>query len=361
MTSDLGGLRSASIFRSGVGAAIACGMTLMAPALMAEDALKQAPPTDDRIKLFQVGEADAPISGRSRDRLPGTTDLSFDDLDAAASGLNDALDGARSKLDQLREAADIAAIAAALREDLEANAEENNRLATSLTEAEINQRSLESSLEKSNDQIAELTKNLEMARSEAGDLNQQVRESREQTATTETARVAAAERADRAEKQLADSRDQSQVLSQENKALKEKLRLARVERNDARQATEVTRQERDIAHQELDMLRLRIAGLLRSVLHANEPIETVTGKNEAALTTSEATTAKNENADSSYKIIQTSNIRAKPHRDATRVDIGLAGEEVSVLRKVADDNWFEVKTKRGVTGFIFGELIQPDS
>lgn len=355
MTSDNCSLSCGLILRNGVSAVIACSLTLLAPTLIADEALSQDSSIDDRIKLFQTDEANTTTTGTS-----GNTDLSFDDLDAAASGLNDALDGARSKLDQLREAADIAAIAAALREELEASAEENNRLATSLTEAETDQRSLESSLEKSNDQVAALTRDLEEARSEAGALNQQIRTSREQSATTETARLAAAERADRAEKQLADSRSQSQVLSQENETLKEKLRTARLERDDARQATEITRQERDTAHQELDMLRLRIAGLLRSVLHADEPIETVTGQKKAALTVPEASRMEEESVERSYKIIQTSNIRSEPHRDAARVDIGLAGEAVSVLRKVDDDNWFEVTTKRGVTGFIFGELIQPE-
>ena len=62
-----------------------------------------------------------------------------------------------------------------------------------------------------------------------------------------------------------------------------------------------------------------------------------------------------------YKIIRTSNIRAAPNRDAARVDIGAAGEQVSVLREAADGEWFQVKTKRGAIGFIFGELIEPDS
>lgn len=364
MTLDQGGSRSASVLCNSARAALALGMMLIAPALMAEDASQQRAPSNDSIILAQATESDAPDQGNSEDGTSGSIiqqpHLAFDDLDTAASGLNDALDGARSKLDQLRQAADIAVIAAALREELEAGADENNRLATALTKAETTRRSLESSLEKSSDQIGNLTKALEEARSETGDLNQQLRKGREETATTDVARVAAVERGDRAERQLADSRAQNQALTQENKILKEKLRVARLERNDARTATQVTRRERDTAHQELDTIRLRIAGLLRSVLHADEPIDTA-GQKGAALARPQTEAAEKESVSGNYKVIQTSNIRAEPNRDAARVDIGVVGENVSVLRKVPDDNWFEVETVRGVSGFIFGELIEPAS
>ncbi|MGI9451233.1 MAG: SH3 domain-containing protein [Geminicoccaceae bacterium] len=298
--------------------------------------------------------------------------MTFDDLDTAASGLNDALDGARSKLDQLREAANIAAIAAALRDELEAAAEENNRLAAALTKAEATQRSLETSLEKSDDQLGSLTKELEEVRSEASDLSEQLRDSRGKTSTIDVARVAAVERAERAENQLSAGREQIQGLSQENKAFKDKLKKARLERDDARIETELTRQERDNAHQELDTIRLRIAGLLRSVLHADEAIDAaVTPRGASSMGTSleraapaaspQTTAANHERVEHTYTIVQTSNIRAEPHRDADRVDIGVAGEKVSVLRKTPDDNWFEVETVRGITGYIFGELIEPAS
>ncbi len=364
MTLNQGGSRSASVRCNGACAVVALGMVLIAPTLMAEDASQQRSPSTDSIMLTQATDSGLPDRGKLEDGTSGVTihqpHLAFDDLDTAASGLNDALDGARSKLDQLRQAADIAAIAAALREQLEAGADENNRLATALTKAEVNQRSLETSLEKSNDQIASLTKSLEEARSEAGDLNQQLRKSREETATTDVARIAAKERGDRAESQLADSRGQNEALTQENQTLKEKLKVARLERDDARAETQVTRQERDAAHQELDTIRLRIAGLLRSVLHADRPIDAA-GDREAALAPPQTATAEKGSTVNTFKIIQTSNIRAEPHRDAARVDIGVVGESVSVLRKVPDDNWFEVETVRGVSGFIYGELIEPAS
>lgn len=364
MTLEQGGWRRASVQWNSAHAALALGIMLIAPALMAEDASQQRSPSNDSIILTQATDSGVPDLGKSEDGTSEVTihqpHMAFDDLDTAASGLNDALDGARSKLDQLRQAADIAAIAAALREQLEAGADENNRLATALTKAEATQRSLETSLEKSGDQIGSFTKALEEARSEAGDLNRQLRKSREETATTDVARVAAVERADRAESQLADSRDQNQALTQENKTLKEKLKVARLERDDARAEIQVTRQERDTAHQELDTIRLRIAGLLRSVLHADGPIDAAVQKG-AELAPPQTAAAEKESANSTFKIIQTSNIRAEPHRDAARVDIGVVGENVSVLRKVPDDNWFEVKTVRGVSGFIFGELIEPAS
>ena len=363
MTSDKG--RRLRI--SYAGTAVACGMGLMASALMAEDASELRPLTDESVNLLQTVESGTGRLGISQGDTPAKTGnrsrLKFEDLDAAASGLNDALDGARSKLDQLREATEIAAIAASLRDELEASAEENNRLAAALTEREATQRSLETSLEKSGDQILELTKALEESRSEASDFNQRLRKSREQTATTDAARVAAVERASRAESQLADSRGQNDALLQENRSLKDKLKMARSQRDVARSATETTRQERDAAHQELDLIRLRIAGLLRSVLHANEPIDSELRQSGAALSGSQTAVASTENepAKRTYEIVRTSNIRAEPRRDAARIDIGVAGEKVSILRKVPNVDWFEIKTKRGTTGFIFGELIQPNS
>ena len=332
---------------------------------MAEDQSERQPAKDSRLELLQSIESKAAQTKEPQDGAPGQSDyqprLTFDDLDTAASGLNDALDGARSKLDKLREAANIAAIAATLRDELEAAAEENNRLASALTKAEANQRSLEASLEKSSDQIGTLTKELGNARSDASDLAQELSESRGKTKTIDVARGAAIDRAERAESRLAATQDQNQGLSRENKALKDKLKLARAERDDARNVTEATRQERDAANQDLDTIRLRIAGLLRSVLHADDTLDAAMSPKGKAQVMPEATAAEAESVDRAYEIVRTSNIRAEPHRDAARVDIGVAGEKVSVLRKVPDDNWFEVKTVRGVTGYIFGELIEPAS
>ena len=357
--------------RNGACVAVVCGGILIAPGLMAQDRSTEGPAEESSIELLQAIESNTSQAGTPQDNVPSQDAYrprpTFDDLDTAASGLNDALDGARSKLDQLREAANIAAIAAALRDELEAAAEENNRLAAALTKAEATQRSLETSLEKSDDQLGNLTKELKDARSEASDLSEQLRESRGKTDTIDVARVAAVERAKRAESQLAAGREQIQGLSKENKALKDKLKKARLERDDARIETDLTRQERDSAHQELDTIRLRIAGLLRSVLHADEAVDAAASPKGASLervtppARPQTTVANREKAERAYMIVQTSNIRAEPHRDAERVDIGVAGEEVSVLRKVPEDNWFEVQTVRGITGYIFGELIEPAS
>lgn len=325
------------------------GVVLQAPALNAEDAIGERSKTERQLRLAQA-------AGETPSRP------AFEDLDTAASGLNDALDGARAKLDQLREATEIAAIAAQLREELEASAEENNRLSTALTEAEVVQRSLEASQEVATDQIAALTAGLEESKSQATSLDQQLRESRERTASTEAARVAVEERASRAEQQLNDSQGQNEELSQEIKVLKHKLAKTRSERDNARIEIGATRQERDGAHEELDKIRLRIAGLLRSVLHADESVlgQRIQG---AAPANIGAAAEKNVSVKDIYKIVQPSNIRAQPRPDAKRVDFAVTGETVSVLRKVQtnENDWFEVRTKRGVTGFIFGELIQPSS
>ncbi|MGI9434642.1 MAG: SH3 domain-containing protein [Geminicoccaceae bacterium] len=332
------------------------GVVLQTSVLNAEDALGERSAASDQLRLAQAAESIIDETA-SRQQRPA-----FEDLDTAASGLNDALDGARAKLDQLREATEIAAIAAQLREELEASAEENNRLSTALTEAEVVQRSLKTSQEAATGQIAALTRGLEEAKSEATNLDQQLRESRERTASTESARIAVEKRAGRAEQQLNDSQGQNEALSQEIKILKHKLATARKERDDARFEINVTRQERDVAHTELDKIRLRIAGLLRSVLHADDQVidQKIQGSVPAA---NEAAAAKDVDVQDTYKIVQPSNIRAEPRPDAKRVDFAVTGETVSVLRKVQTDenDWFEVRTKRGVIGFIFGELIQPSS
>jgi len=358
------GSRNVSITVYSTCIAVLCGMVFVASGLMAEDRLGARPASDGSVELLQSIESNTTPPSATGGGVPEQTthqsNRTFDDLDTAASGLNDALDGARSKLDQLREAANIAAIAAALRDELEAAAEENNRLASALTKAEVTQRSLETSLEKSGNQAENLNKELKESRSEANDLAQRLRNSRSEAKSIDVARGTAIERAERAENQLAASQDQNQAFSEENKALKDKLKVARLERDDARVEIELTRQERDDAHQELDTIRLRIAGLLRSVLHADEAFDAAASPERAALA-SPGTAAEAESAGRAYKVIQTSNIRAEPHRDAKRVDIGITGENVSVLRKVPNDNWFEVKTVRGTTGYIFGELIEPAS
>ena len=367
--------RSTSIPQLSMCIAIACGSMLIAPGLSAEDRSAERPTTDSRFELLQSIQSKTSETEKLQD---GEVSKAFDqprptigDLNTAASGLNDVLTRARSKLDDLRKAADMAAIAATLREELEAGADENNRLAAALTEAEAAQRSLEASLEKSGIRIGGLSKALGSARSEANDLDLQLRRSREETAATDADRVAAVDRADRAESQLKDSRGQNQALSRENKALKDKLKATRLERDSATTETDTIREERNAAQQELDAVRRRIAGLLRSVLHADVSADTAAeqkggaeSSQAGAILTSTAAAATNEGDESSdriYKIVQTSNIRSAPHRDAARVDIGAAGEQVSVLREAADGKWFEVKTKRGATGFIFGELIEPDS
>ncbi len=305
-----------------------------------------APSNADGVDL--TGQGETPI---------GKTPRTFNELETAASGLNDVLAGARAKLEQLREATEIAAIAAQLRDELEASSEENNRLSKALTEAEVVRRSLELSQERSKDQIANLTKVLEEAKSEASELKQQLRQNRDKTKLTDAARSAAEERAARAERQLAESRDQNQSLVQEIGALKSKLSSVRRERDDGKVEIEATRKERDDTRQELDRIRLRIAGLLRSVLHADE--ETVESDAGQVVVPAPRQLASGPAIEGTYEILRPSNIRAEPRPDAERVDFGVAGDTVSVVRKVGDDNWFEVITKRGVSGFIFGDLIRP--
>ena len=147
---------------------------------------------------------------------------------------------------------------------------------------------------------------------------------------------------------------------QEIGTLKGKLTSVRRERDEGKVKIEATRKERDDTRQELDQIRLRIAGLLRSVLHADEEtVESDAGDAGQVVVPAPRQLASEPAVEGIYEILRPSNIRAEPRPDAERVDFGIAGDTVSVVRKVGDDNWFEVITKRGVSGFIFGDLIRP--
>jgi chromosome segregation ATPase len=315
----------------------------------------QRPSVEDRLELAQAAEPEkrAPVAIGSAKADHDTR--TFDELDTAASGLNDALAGAQAKLERLREATEMAALAAKLREELQASAEENNRLSMALTKAEAAQRSLVAGQESAEDEVAALKSALERNKHEADKLKQQLRESREKTTITDVARSAAEERADQAERQLAESRQQNDTLGQQIDMMKTQLVTVRREYDEAKLEIKSTRDERDEAHAELDDIRLRIAGLLRSVLHADESVEVDTTPQPTA----EAEPTGQDADEQPYEIVRTSNVRSEPRPDSERVDIAIPGETVSVLRKIDADNWFEIETKRGVRGFIFGELIRP--
>lgn len=346
---------------SGALASVVVGWTTIAASAELTDLgwPEQRSGAEGNLQLAQATDSENRVPSTTQDGLPATNQLqprTFDELDTATSGLNDALAGAQAKLERLREATEMAGLAARLREELQIGAEENNRLSAALTEAEASHRGLMAGQEAAADKIAELTSALQRSRSEAGDLNQQLRQSREKTTVTDVARSAAEKRANQAERQLADSRDQNQALTQQISAVKDQLTSVRQERDSAKVEIGVTRQERDDAHQELDKIRLRIAGLLRSVLHADDSSETEANRGAALANPEIVTQGTGQQA---YEIVRTSNVRAEPRPDAERVDMALTGEIVSVLRKIDEDNWFEIETKRGVRGFIFGELIRP--
>lgn len=349
------------VSRSGILASVVIGWTTIAvPAELTDLGwADQRSGIEDNLQLAQATDIESSVPGITQDGLPSTNQpqpRTFDELDTAASGLNDALAGAQAKLERLREATEMATLAAKLRDALQASAEENNRLSTALTEAEAFQRSLVAGQESAADKIAELTNALQRNKSEAGELNQQLRQSREKTTVTDVARSAAEERASQAERQLAESRDQNKTLAQQISVVKDQLASVRREHDGAKLEIKATRQERDDAHLELDNIRLRIAGLLRSVLHADDSAEAEVNQGTAFANPDLASLETGEQA---YEIVQTSNVRAEPRPDAERVDIAITGETVSVIRKIDKDNWFEIETKRGVRGFIFGELIRP--
>ncbi|MGI9416528.1 MAG: SH3 domain-containing protein [Geminicoccaceae bacterium] len=296
-------------------------------------------------------EADAPSSA------PAGATPSFEELDSAASDLNEALSGARAKLDELRQATELAAMAAELRDELESSIQENNRLAASLAEVQSERSDLESQNNEAQRQISELTETVERSKLEIAEQADQLQRRQDKIDEVAAARGSAEEQVRLLEAELADTDREVDQLSNEIAELTGQLEATRTELADANGKAENARQARDHADGELSKVRKQIAGMLRSVLLGGEPIDISKLEEEDIAEGGDGDLGLGVR----YEAIRASNVRAAPDPDAQRVGFAKRGDAITVLSKVAGRNWFEIETIDGVRGFIFGDLIRPSA
>lgn len=320
--------------------------------------------TSERLLLPKIDE---PAAAMPVTDVGSTTDVdpvlktiptetpSFEELDSAASNLNDALSGARAKLDELRQATELAAMAAELREELESSIQENNRLAASLAEVQSERSLLKSQHNAAQREIFDLKQSVDASRTEIEEQQQTLEQRQARIDTIEEARADADQQIQGLEGDLEKANGDISQLSIEIAELTGQLEATQTELTDANESAKQARTARDEADSELSKVRKQIAGMLRSVLLGGEPID-VSALEEAD---------KAEGKDTSlglavrYEAIQASNVRAGPSPDAERVGFAKRGDLMTVIGKVGGRNWFEVETTDGIRGFIFGELIRP--
>jgi predicted nucleic acid-binding Zn-ribbon protein len=281
---------------------------------------------------------------------------SMRDLNSAASELNEALAGAREKLDELRQATELAAMAAELRDELEASIQENNRLAAALAESQSERERLEGSARETDRRILELTQTVEASQVQIANLSEQLTETREEVQTANAARAKAEAQVLDTENRLSISEHDIAALRAEITALKGQLSTTETELTEANDLAIKAREDQDSANRELNKVRKQIAGMLRSVLLGGQPIEEVAIEEEVP---PEVAAMDLEQATGRYETLRASNIRSLPSADADRVGFARRGEFVSVTGKVTGRNWFQVETETGIKGFIFGDLIRP--
>jgi DNA repair exonuclease SbcCD ATPase subunit len=337
-----------------VGTAI--GLNTLAIGVQAQDAREPAATVQEAEDLLER----VPSAGTPGATTPDDSQLptpSFEELDSAATDLNDALAGARAKLDELRQATELAAMAAELRDELEGSIQENNRLAASLAEVQGERSELEMLHNEALRQISELTQTSEASKLEIADLSERLANRQEQIDSLNQARRTADSQIRDMEVELADTGDEVDRLRGEIADLTGQLEATRTELDEANTDVASARDARDAADRELTKVKKQIAGMLRSVLLGGEPIDVSALEAEDAAATAEAAEATG----AEYQTVRASNIRSEPDPDSERVGFANRGETVTVLGKVNGRNWFQVRTEDGTTGYIFGELIQPSA
>jgi len=285
------------------------------------------------------------------------TTPSFEELDSAASDLNDALSGARAKLDELRQATELAAMAAELREELEDSIQENNRLAASLAELQSDRSDLASQNSEAQRKISELTETVEASQQEIVRQAEELQQREDEIDDVDLARSNAELQVRQLEAELVDTSSDVDQLRDEIGELSGQLEATRTELDDANGEAELARVGRDDADRELSKVRKQIAGMLRSVLLGGEPIDVSSLEEEEAAVINDTTDSLGLGV--RYEAIRASNVRASPDPESARVGFAKRGDLVTVLGKVSDRNWFEVETIDGIRGFIFGDLIRP--
>jgi len=309
-------------------------------------------PTADETEKVDPAPTSTEIGNESSTETP-----SFEELDSAATNLNDALSGAREKLDELRQATELAAMAAELREELESSIQENNRLAASLAEVQSERSLLKNRQNAAEREIVGLKQSVDESEIEIEEQKQILDQRQARIKTIDEARVDAEQQIELLEGDLDTAGGELRELSTEIAELTGQLEATRTELDDANERAEKARTERDQADSELSTVRKQIAGMLRSVLLGGEPIDVSALEEEVE----DAADGESESLGLAvrYEAVQASNVRAAPSPDSERVGFAKRGDLVTVIGKVGGRNWFEVETVDGVRGFIFGDLIRP--
>jgi uncharacterized coiled-coil DUF342 family protein len=339
------------IGRTGIAVSLLLGGSVACSTAIAQDAQRPDAAGEPVLSqpVDQPEDAGAPFSLPSIENAP-----SFEELDSAASNLNEALSGARAKLDELRQATELAAMAAELREELETSIQENNRLAATLAEVQSERSDLEAQNDEAQRQIAELTENVEKSRLEIAEQADQLERRQQKIDEVATARSDAERQVRELEAELAATGEEVDQLRSDIAELTGQLEATRTELGEANSEAEAARSARDNADRELSKVRKQIAGMLRSVLLGGEPIDVSKLEAEA-----EANGEETLGLGVRYEAVRASNVRAAPDPDSERVGFAKRGDFVTVLGKVEGRNWFEIETIDGIRGFIFGDLIRP--
>ncbi len=361
-----------AVGRTGVAVGIILGWTIAAFGVSADDVGTTPSRVEGEHLYAQTKDgADQNQPSLTLEKAPGATSTSpsltvqktpvtpsFEDLDTAASSLNDALSGARAKLEELRQATELAAMAAELRDELESSIQENNRLAASLAEVQSERGDLQTRYNEAQRQIAELTQTVEASKLEIEQQNDVLERQREEIKAVDQAREQAVQQVRELESELTDSGNTIDMLRADVGELTDQLETTRAELGEANGSVAEARKARDDADRELTKIRKQIAGMLRSVLLGGEPIDVgALEKQDAEL--GKTTVSSDLGIAVPYEALRASNIRAAPSPDSERVGFAKQGDRITVIGKVNDRNWYEIETESGIRGFIFGSLIRP--
>ena len=341
-----------SVCCTGVAVGLLLGWNAVSVGAFAQDAETTKPSLTEEL-LMSTAEDDEAIESSTAIKENKNTP-SFEELDSAASDLNEALSGARAKLDELRQATELAAMAAELREELESSIQENNRLAASLAEVQSERSDLKAQNNEAQRQISELTETVERSKLEIAEQADQLQRRQDKIEEVGAARGNAEEQVRQLEVELSNTGEEVDKLRNEIAELSGQLEATRTELDEANTQADVAREARNNADRELSKVRKQIAGMLRSVLLGGEPID---------VSELEDDDAKGEDNNFGlglrYEAIRASNVRAAPDPDSERIGFAKRGDAITVLSKVEGRNWFEIETVDGIRGFIFGDLIRP--
>ena len=331
-----------SVSRTVIAIGLLIGWTTVPTVVLAQDAATTEPSLTEELLLSPTSEDATVLPVVEADETKGRTP-SFDDLDSAASDLNEALSGARAKLDELRQATELAAMAAELREELEASIQENNRLAASLADVQSERSDLELQKNEAEREIVKLTAEVETARLEIVEQTAELEQQEGKIAEEVEARGNAEGEIRELKSQLADSGVEVDQLRINIAELAGELETTRTELDEALGDADEAREAHDSADRELSKVRMQIAGMLRSVLLGGEPIDVGELEEEGA----ELSEENNFGLGLQYEAVRASNVRAAPDPgfrtrrlcQARRRGDGVEEGGRSKLVRSRDDRW----------------------